>query len=293
VANGVGVPIRLRRSIETHELALSALGVGTIFSLVLATGRLNAVLVEVFAASSLYTLVILGCRSRTDNLGQRIRILASYLFVVWFYCAVARITPALGTMLRDPRLLAIDEAMFGHTPAIFCQRAMTPRLTDLMSLCYMTYHLYLPIAVAHAIVRPNSASRRLALYLFTGFALGFAGYLLVPAIGPARAFPELFYVPLTGGTPTRLIAQVVSAGSSGYDVFPSLHLLITCILLDHDWREVRRRFWIMLLPAVGLVASTIYLRYHYAVDLIAAFLLFLLLRQTFLKAAPREIALPD
>ena len=81
----------------------------------------------------------------------------------------------------------------------------------------------------------------------------------------------------------RLIGEVIAWGSSGYDVFPSLHVMVTCILLEHDWREVRRRFWIMLGPCIGLFISTIYLRYHYAVDIFAGFLLFLLLRQAILK----------
>jgi hypothetical protein len=220
------------------------------------------------------------------------RLFASFGFVVWFYCAIARITPALGTTLRDEVLLAIDEAMFGQTPAILFEQVATMWLTNLMSLCYLTYHVYLAVAVLHAALAPNIASQRLSIYLFTGFAIGFAVYLLVPAVGPAFAYPELFRGPLPYGTPARLIAEMVAAGSSGYDVFPSLHVLITCILLDHDWREVRRRFWMMVVPSLGLLISTVYLRYHYGVDVLAGFLLFLALRQTFLKVAKQRARMP-
>jgi membrane-associated phospholipid phosphatase len=44
----------------------------------------------------------------------------------------------------------------------------------------------------------------------------------------------------------------------------------------------------MALPSLGLLLSTIYLRYHYGVDLLAAFLLFLALRQTLLKFEARK-----
>jgi len=36
-------------------------------------------------------------------------------------------------------------------------------------------------------------------------------------------------------------------------------------------------------PTLGLVISAVYLRYHYGVDILAGFLLFVALRQTFLK----------
>jgi membrane-associated phospholipid phosphatase len=91
-------------------------------------------------------------------------------------------------------------------------------------------------------------------------------------------YPEAFSVPLSGGFLTRLNATIVAQGSSVYDVFPSLHVLVTCVLLNHDWRYVRRRFQVMVLPALGLLFSTIYLRYHYAVDLAAGFALFAALR---------------
>ena len=73
-------------------------------------------------------------------------------------------------------------------------------------------------------------------------------------------------------------------GSSGFDVFPSLHVTITCVLLAHDWVEVRRRFWVMVGPVAGLVVSTVYLRYHYGLDVLAGAILFLVLKQTLLKS---------
>jgi hypothetical protein len=276
--------------LEAHEVALVALGSATTLAL-LAAGRLfTPVILHAIGPTVLYATVIHACRGRTGRF--RIRFFTSYGFVVWFYLAISRITPALGTNLRDGVLLAIDEVLFGRTPAIFCERAATAWLTNLMSLCYMTYHFYLAVAVVHAGLVANIASQRLSAYLFTGFAIGFAGYLLVPAVGPARAYPELFRGPLPGGAPARLIEEVAAAGSSVYDVFPSLHVLITCILLDHDWRQVRRRFCIMIVPSLGLLISTVYLRYHYGVDVIAGFLLFLALRQTFLKVGRRESMMP-
>ena len=152
----------------------------------------------------------------------------------------------------------------------------------------MMYLVYLCLAVVHAARAGDSASKRLSVYLFTGFTLGFVGYLLVPAVGPLHAYPELFHQPLPGGALTGLGNNAVTGGSSVYDVFPSLHILITCILLDHDWRHMRRRFWVMAVPSLVMVLSTVYLRYHYGVDILAGFLLFLALRQTFLKAWSRD-----
>ena len=289
MADAIAVPRAGLRDFEIHEVALTTLGVVTTLALIFRPLAWKAVLVEVAVATVLYGLAVRLSRGVRNRL--RIRLLASYAFAVWFYCAVARITPALGTELRDGPLLAIDQTLFGHTPAILFHRAAAPWLTDLLSLCYLAYLLYLPSVVIHAALLANAASRRLGMYLFTGFAMGFAGYLLVPAVGPAFAFPELFRGPIPEGAVSPIVTKLIAAGSSGYDVFPSLHALITCILLDHDRRHVRRRFWVMIGPALGMLLSTIYLRYHYGVDVIAGLLMFVALRQTFLKVEARTNAL--
>jgi hypothetical protein len=290
VAEASGFPVLRRYPLDGHEVSLIALGVGTALALLLANAPSHRVLIEITGVSILYSAVIAWSASRGKF---RVRFLGSYAFVVWYYCAVARITPALGMPLRDGPLLGIDEAIFGQTPAILCGRMATAWFSDVMSVCYLTYHVYLCMAVAHAALVANKAGRMLSTYLFTGFTVGFVGYVLMPAVGPAQAFPDLFRGPLPGGMATRWTAELVAAGSSGYDVFPSLHILITCILLDHDFRHVRGRFWMMAIPSSGLLISTIYLRYHYGVDVFAAFVLFLLLRTTFLKARRREVTLAE
>jgi membrane-associated phospholipid phosphatase len=68
-----------------------------------------------------------------------------------------------------------------------------------------------------------------------------------------------------------------AAASARYDAFPSLHVLVTLTLLRMDWREKRWRFWTMLGPSLVMIASTLALRLHYAVDLLASAILFALL----------------
>ncbi|MBY0528216.1 MAG: phosphatase PAP2 family protein [Gemmataceae bacterium] len=266
------------------ETALTLLGVGTAAALLIRAGPGNAVALESCAATVLFASSVVALSRRQSERFQKARLVACYLFVVWFYFSVVRLVPTLESPLRDADLLAIDEACLVTTPAVWCQAWTTPWLTDLLSACYLSYHVYLSVALLHALWLPVAFARRLGERVFLAFGIGLPGYLLVPAIGPAKAFPELFTVPLDGGWPTRLNAGIVAHGSSVYDVFPSLHLLITCVLLTHDWRFVRRRFWVMIVPALGLVVSTVCLRYHYAVDLMAGLVLFLVIWRCFKSA---------
>ena len=105
------------------------------------------------------------------------------------------------------------------------------------------------------------------------YGIGFLGYSLVPAAGPWVHMAGEFAVPLTGGWMTELNARVIGAGSNGVDVFPSLHCAVSAYLLVFDWRHRRWRFAAYVLPCIGLWVSTVYLRYHYFIDLVAGFAL--------------------
>ena len=55
--------------------------------------------------------------------------------------------------------------------------------------------------------------------------------------------------------------------------FPSLHAAVSLVALVYAWRYVRAWFWVLLPFCLGLWVSTIYLRHHYVVDLLAGWVL--------------------
>lgn len=204
----------------------------------------------------------------------RVRLVAFYAFSLWLYLAVERITPALGTRPMDDVLLALDRLLLGETPATWW--TPTGATADVLFACYGSYHLYLHGALLHVVVvdrgRGAARARALSRPLFLTFAIGLALYLVVPARGPEAAFPSLFPDAVVGGYLTDIGRHSVTTGTSVWDVFPSLHVAVTLAVLVFDFRYHRRRFWAVLVPALGLFVSTVTLRFHYAIDLVAGVL---------------------
>jgi hypothetical protein len=267
-----------------HEAAFVALGAGALIALLFGRGQHATLTAEVGIGSLLYFCALLAL-SRKDGLAnERLRLVANYLFTFWFYWATSRVTRALGTPTFDGTLLTCDEWLFGRTPAVSLERLTRPWLTDLLSICYLSYLIYLQVVVIWAFSQPQRVIQRFGASMFAGFASGFVTYLLLPALGPGPAFPALFSTPLHGGILTSLNDSVVTGGAAIYGTFPSLHLLMTLLLLDNDWRDCRMRFWIMLGPSMGLTVSTMYLRYHYATDLLAGAVYFLVLHAVFMRS---------
>jgi hypothetical protein len=90
-------------------------------------------------------------------------------------------------------------------------------------------------------------------------------YTVLPAGGPHRWMT--FATPLHGPLLLDWTLKPVNAGSNCVDVFPSVHLAASLYLLLFDWKHWRCRFWWVVVPRLMLWFSTMYLRFHYFVDL--------------------------
>jgi len=169
---------------------------------------------------------------------------------------------------RDTQLLGVDRRLFGETPALLLQRFVTPGLSNAMAVFYFL-HLVLPPVLALLIYRRRRRLfREFLLAIVLAGCLGSLGYVIVPATGPAVAFPHLFAVPLTGGLYDP-VASILDVARAPRDVFPSLHVALSTIVLWYGFRRSRATGFALLPLVLGNWVSTVYLRYHYLVDVFA------------------------
>ena len=169
----------------------------------------------------------------------------------------------------DELLLAWDRALVGETPAVAWERFLTPWLQDVSMLGYIFFFYYLIAGPGYYCIRNVPLFRKCIVGLFVMYGIGFLGYTILPAGGPHRWMT--FETQLHGPWILDWTLKTVNEGSNCVDVFPSIHFAATFYLLLIDWQHHRRRFWWALLPCVILWFSTMYLRFHYFVDLAAGF----------------------
>ena len=170
-------------------------------------------------------------------------------------------------------LIRIDEWMFGIEPVLWAQRFYRPWLTDAFSVAYMNYFLLSISVVVTLLATRRNAQMRTALFgTVLCFYFGYVLYIVFPAAPPWVALNGRFSRELTGHWVTHVQKSMTAGNPTGSrGAFPSLHCAITLITLMYAWKFTRRLFWVLVLPGVGLVASTIYLRHHYVIDIIAGF----------------------
>jgi len=258
-------PLAHVRALRLHEWAFGLFLLITALRL-LAHGALGVGLEFATMAASIPVVAALASR-RDGWLWEKGRLLLLPLLIGLSYFRLGVVVESFGSDLQDEILLTMDRALFVETPAVMWVPWNHPLLTEFMSLCYFLFYPAMIVAYATGVLWKNSGGVPFFNGLIPIHAIGFLGYTLVPAAGPHLAFAALLPPPADGGWITELNAWVVT-GSNHVDVFPSLHTAVTVFLMAVLWREQRRWFHLLLIPATGLCLATLYLRYHYAVDVI-------------------------
>jgi membrane-associated phospholipid phosphatase len=175
------------------------------------------------------------------------------------------------------RLVAIDQWLFGVQPCVWAERFITPDRTEVMTFLYMNFFWIAPSTALILLARRRwTEFRATTMGILTCFYVGYLLYVIFPAAPPRLVLLHQFTKNLYGYPHFfgKLSAEAFSLlPVDSRAAFPSLHAAVSTVALIYAWRYVRVWFWILLPFALGLWASTIYLRHHYAIDLIAGFAL--------------------
>jgi len=175
-------------------------------------------------------------------------------------------------------LVAIEEWIFGMQPVVWAERFITPGRTEIFSFFYDNFAFIVPsVAFVLYFTGKRVEARESMLGVILCFYTGYVLYVLFPAAPPRLYLESLgrFSVPLEGGTITGLHEAFLEMmpNHASRAAFPSLHTAVSLVCLYYAWRHCRWFFPILLFFVLGLLASTIYLRHHYVVDLIGGALL--------------------
>ena len=206
------------------------------------------------------------------RIGATIRDWFPFLFVLLGYEAFnTLIWKRISPRDFDRELLALDLRMWGTTPSIPMQAWITPLVTDAMTIFYFLHLVATPLLALLLYLRKRQEFRAFLLATLVAAGIGMTGYVTVPAVGPSTAFPELYSRALDSSVPA--ILPMIDAARAPRDVFPSLHVGLSTVVLIFAFRH-RRSWGLIALPFVlGNWVSTLYLRYHYMVDIFAGWLL--------------------
>jgi len=244
-------------------------------------------------ASIFCVLLAIGMRMatrRSDNKALHI-IFILYIFPVLFllYPVALGISRSLHIPEFDPVLIQIDRFMYGGidpTRWIFAHIHLLPVTVEFLEYTYFAHYLYALALAAELFLRKrdNQLLEFRAAMLYATL-LSFLLNMIVPAIGPrftlhefadiTKELPGIWIVDWirsqinTGEGITSVMTSTIAKMNVLRDAFPSGHTMLTVVTLIFAFRTKATVRWILLPLGVSLIISTILLRYHYVIDVIA------------------------
>ena len=192
------------------------------------------------------------------------------LFIVLIYESLGNLIQYLQPDI-DPWLTQIDFFIFGIQPTLWMEQWIVPWFTDIMSLAYFSYY-FIPVVLMVVLYLKDRMAEfdRSFFVLAFGYYISFIGYILFPAIGPRYALTHLYTIPLEGSFLTDFVRDTLNAlEHNKRDCMPSGHTQIVLIALVLAHRYAKSLFYIFLPIICALILSTVYLRYHYVIDIFA------------------------
>jgi hypothetical protein len=221
-----------------------------------------------FAGIAISTIVLTRFEARHSV--PYVRAVVTVATVCTLYTVLGRLGVVAMPYLADAALARADHWLLGFDPSLAIQPFQTPARVEFFSLFYAAFipYIYLSLFLGCVGKPPLERDQYLTGWVFT-YAISYLGYIFVPAHGPGVYEADQYRVALEGGFFYRLVMLGNEATGGMQGVFPSLHVGCSVYLCLSDLRKNLLR-GLTYLPIVALIyVATIFLRYHYIVDLIA------------------------
>jgi membrane-associated phospholipid phosphatase len=239
---------------------------------------------------------------------RRLRLLYLFPVIPIYFITAGYISHPLHGHDFDYIFIAADRMIFGVNPTVWLYEHFPtwPWLTEYLMICYTIFY-FLPLGLAielyrrarkkdalgHAIPFTIGGTRhadrlepveQVVFIIVYGFLLSYLGYLFFPSIGPRFTLHNFLNLSneLPGLYLTEPLRTLLDRGEKilpgmsmstillhvNRDAFPSGHTDITLLTIILAFKFRARLRWPILIIGTSLIFSTIYLRFHYVIDLV-------------------------
>lgn len=193
----------------------------------------------------------------------------SYFFFLTFL-------PLVNPRTLDRELFALDLRLFGFEPSLALERFITPFASEWFAFFYFWYFLVLAVHSLPIVLceRRERLLCEFTLGMIIVFCVGHVCYMAVPGFGPVKELEGMWTRQLPSGFWVNTVLETVKSGGAQKDIFPSLHTAAPTFITLFSFRNRQSRPFTYTWPvvaffAVNIVIATMFLRWHWLIDVLA------------------------
>jgi PAP2 superfamily len=198
-----------------------------------------------------------------------VRAVLAVTVVFSLYTALGKLGVVAMPYLADAALSKVDNWLLGFDPSLAIQPYQTSGWIEFLSFAYGAFIPYIYLSIFLGCVGKPALERDQYLtgWIIT-YAISYLGYIFIPGHGPGVYQADQYDVVLGGGFFYRVVVLGNEATGGLQGVFPSLHVGCSVYLCLSDLRKNLLRGLTYLPMVILIYVATIFLRYHYIIDLI-------------------------
>ncbi len=261
--------------------ALTPLDIVTIFYIIISTlymcigaSKLQDITFHILvrmAILGLIGLLVFLNHKYSNSFMSFLKNLYPLIFISFFYTETSYLKNILIGNNLDAQVAHLESYLWGCQPSlIFAQKMPQAWFCELMNICYFSYYL-ITSGVCLAIYFKNRAESFESVFIIIcSFYLYYIVFALIPVAGPQ------FFFEYTEAEPPYLFGKIMHYilinAEEPTGAFPSSHVGVSLILSYVAFKHQKLVFVISLPFVIGICFATVYLKAHYLVDVIGAFI---------------------
>ena len=224
----------------------------------------------IFVFAFIFSLVIKNKIS--NNFFQLLQNILVFALMTFLYKETAMLNTLIFPKI-DEFLSNLDQNIFNSQPSIeFSKHFNSLFFSELFYFGYFCYYL-LPLVVFGVLYKflPQKIEE-FGFILITSFLLYYFIFIIIPAEGPQFyfTFPDNYIE--AQGIFGNLVKLIQKNGEAPTAAFPSSHVGISWIVIFWLYQNFRKSVKYFLPFVILLMFSTVYIKAHYFVDVVAGFL---------------------
>lgn len=238
---------------------------------------------------NLFVIIIVLTLSRSRGKNPLIFLVSLWYPLVlyaFFHYQSGMLNTVIIPRFLDEVFMNLDARIFGKFPAYYL-RGETGNLfiDEFFHFAYANYYIVIPLTAFKLYTKDKKLFERFVFEISSLFYLCFLIYVFLPVEGPLKLRHHHF---ADGGPFKAIVDYFYAKGDNAGGAFPSSHVAVTCLATwwaNKHLGKLKTYYWLVVF---FLSISTVYGMFHYAVDIIAGWLLAILFIIMFDRTAKRK-----
>lgn len=220
----------------------------------------------------IYIISLRHKKNPSNKIIELVRFMLPFLMLVYLYPETDYLNNLFFRKNLDPFFSGLEYRIFSTQPALlFAAKLPSDTVAELMYFGYFSYYFMIfgiPLLIFYK--KDMQLGNKVSFIIICAFLIYYLIFIIVPVGGP-----QFFFEKTDGPLPRGylfgpLIHIIDKYGERPTAAFPSSHVGICMLLLWAAFRYYRKILPVLIPVSLLLILSTIYLRAHYIIDVIAA-----------------------